>query len=69
MKIKLYHNSCPMCMLIERQLKEKHIQYEETTDVNEILKLGFETVPVLQIDDKFYVGGNQCLNALKDLGE
>ena len=50
--IKFYTTHCPRCSVIEKKLKEKNIQYEEITDVEEMLKLGISSVPVLGIDDK-----------------
>lgn len=48
--IKMYSTHCPKCKILETKLKQKNIQYEECNDVDEMLKKGIETVPVLEVD-------------------
>ena len=52
MDIILYSTHCPKCNMIEKKLKEKNIPYTVNTDVNEMLNLGFKSLPVLKIDNK-----------------
>lgn len=51
MKVILYSTNCPRCKVLKTKLEQKKIQYEECNDINEMLKLGIETVPMLQIND------------------
>lgn len=51
-KIILYTNHCPRCTILEKKLKEKNISYETFTDVQQMIDMGFESMPVLQIDEK-----------------
>lgn len=46
----LYSTHCPKCLILERKLKEKDIEYVVETDTNEIAKTGFRTVPLLSVD-------------------
>lgn len=48
--IKLYSTHCPKCEILETKLKQKNIQYEECTSIDEMLSKGIETVPVLEVD-------------------
>lgn len=48
--IKMYSTHCPKCKILETKLKQKNIEYEECTDINEMLSKGIETVPVLEVD-------------------
>jgi hypothetical protein len=38
--------------VIESKLKNKNIQYEEKTDVNEMIQKGFQAAPILEVDGK-----------------
>lgn len=48
----LFSTHCPKCKVLERKLQEKNIPYTEISDVAEIEKTGFKTVPLLKVDDK-----------------
>lgn len=50
--IKLYSTHCPKCRVLETKLKSKNIQYVEITDVDEMVKKGFQAAPILEVDDK-----------------
>lgn len=50
--IKLYTTHCPKCRVLESKLKNKNIQYVEVTDVDEMVKKGFQAAPILEVDDK-----------------
>lgn len=49
----LYSTHCPLCMVLEKKLKEKNIEYVEINDINEMSKLGFTSVPVLKVNDEY----------------
>lgn len=52
MTVKLYTTHCPRCKVIEKKLTQKEIEYTEITDQEEMIKLGFKSAPVLEVDDK-----------------
>lgn len=52
MTVKLYTTHCPKCKVIETKLARKNIEYEEITDKEEMIKRGFKSAPVLEVDDK-----------------
>lgn len=52
MKITLYSTHCPKCLVLEEKLEDKNIEYELVTDVDEMLKKGFQSAPVLEVDGK-----------------
>ena len=64
MKVVFYTVGCPQCLLVERKLKEKHIQYEEKNDIEEMISLGFKHAPILVVDDKV-MGVKDALNWIK----
>lgn len=53
MNIILYTTHCPKCTVIEKKLKAKNISYTEVDDVKEMQALGFHSLPILKVDDKF----------------
>lgn len=67
--VKLYHTNCPQCKMVELQLNKHNIPYEEIEGEEGIVKLGFKSSPVLDVDGKYYVGGKECLNYIHSLGE
>ena len=67
MKIILYTTHCPMCRLVERKLKEKNIKYSIFEDKDEMIKKGFTSVPVLQVEDKYYTGTQNILKLIDEL--
>ena len=50
--IVLYTTHCPMCLMLERKLKEKNINYIEISNINEIKEAGIKNVPVLKVGNK-----------------
>ena len=66
-EIVLYTTHCPMCSLIERKLKEKNIVYKEETNINEIMKLGFQHVPLLKFKNKIYENTKDILNIINNM--
>ncbi len=43
----LYSTGCPKCKVLKTKLDSKGIKYTEVNDVEEMLRLGIDTVPVL----------------------
>ena len=66
MKVVFYTIGCPQCLLVERKLKEKHIQYEEKNDIEEMISMGFKHAPILVVDDKV-MGVKDALNWIKSI--
>ena len=50
--IKLYSTHCPRCEVLAEKLDAKNIKYETITDTDIMLELGFDILPVLQVDGK-----------------
>lgn len=48
----LYTTHCPICLMLERKLKEKNIEYTEISNIDEIKKAGVKNVPVLKVDNE-----------------
>ena len=48
--IKLYQHGCPNCLRLKDKLDKKNIKYENITDKQLMISLGFETAPKLEVD-------------------
>ena len=68
MEIKLYTTHCPKCNVLESKLKNKNINYIEITDTNIIIKKGYMSVPILEVDDKImnFTDANTWINNYKE---
>ena len=63
--IKLYTIGCPNCKVLEKKLNDSKIEYETITDENEMIKLGIQTAPMLEINGKML----DFVNAIKWIKE
>ena len=52
MKVVLYTTHCPRCMVLEKKLNAKNIDYVENTNVDLMIDKGIMAVPVLEVDEK-----------------
>lgn len=50
--IKLYSTHCPQCKVLETKLDRAQIKYEVIDDQDEMIRLGFKSAPVLEVDGK-----------------
>lgn len=54
-KITVYTSpSCGRCATLKAKLNAKEIPFDETHEIEKIAELGFQQLPVLEKDDKFY---------------
>ena len=62
----LYTTNCPRCIVLEKKLKQKGIEFEARTDfdVNEKKKKGFASAPLLEVDGEImaFNEANQWIN-------
>lgn len=49
-KLTLYSTGCPQCKILTALLDKRGLAYETITDVDEMIKLGFQSVPQLSVD-------------------
>ena len=52
MKVTLFGNHCPLCIVLTKKLDETGITYEVFDDVDEMIEMGMTTVPMLEVDGK-----------------
>lgn len=51
-KVVLYGNNCPKCRILAEKLGLKNIDFEENNNVENLISMGFMSVPVLEVDGK-----------------
>lgn len=66
MQITLFSTHCPRCIVLEKKLKQKGIDYDEVNDVSIMEEKGFLSVPVLEVDGKTmdFKEANDWINTL-----
>ena len=58
----LYTNHCPLCNYLKDLLDNKHIEYQEVTDIDYMLSLGITKTPMLQVDNGELMKYKQALD-------
>ena len=53
-KVVLYSTGCPRCNVLEKKLNEKNIVFELVNDKDVMIKKGFMTAPMMEIDGSLY---------------
>lgn len=51
--VTLFSTDCPKCLVLEKKLKEKNIDFNVSKDIKEIMNHGFLTAPVLKVNNDF----------------
>lgn len=62
-----YSTGCPLCKTLEMKLNQAGVSYTKIDDVNEMEKLGFQSVPVLYAKGKYmnFSEAMDLINAMK----
>ena len=60
----LYTTHCPKCIVLEKKLKAKNIQYATITDTDIMQKKDIMFTPVLEVDGEMmnFVKANEYIN-------
>lgn len=45
-------DTCPRCKVLKTKLQQKGIDFQECRDIDEILRRGIQSVPVLEVEGK-----------------
>ena len=48
--VTLYTTGCPKCTVLETKLRQAGIEFIKTDDVRLVIKAGFRTAPVLEVN-------------------
>lgn len=61
--------NCPKCKILKQKLKQKGVEYEEESNVDLLLAMGIDFLPVLQVDDEPLLNYKQAVEYVNDLEE
>lgn len=50
MMVTLYTTHCPRCIILEKKLTMKNIEFETVEDITKLEELGIQSVPMLSVD-------------------
>ena len=67
--ITLYSTGCPKCSILEKRLTNDGISFNVSNNIDELINMGFQNAPVLQIDDNFidYTNAMKLLKVYEDV--
>lgn len=61
----LYSTGCPLCKTLEQKMKKAGVSYTKIDDEEEMIRLGFQSVPVLYAFGK-YMNFSEAMKYLDD---
>ena len=50
--VTLYSNNCLNCQLLKTELKKAHIEYQECNDIDKMIEMGLNEMPMLCVNDR-----------------
>ena len=53
MNVVLYTTHCPKCNVLHAKLEEKNIEFTENENVRVLIKKGYVSAPILEVDGEF----------------
>ena len=62
----LYSTNCPKCRVLEKKLSEANIDFIVNNNVEEMLSKGFETAPILCLEDGTLLDFSKANNWIKE---
>jgi len=67
MKVTLYSTNCPRCIVLEKKLNQKNIEFDLVSDEDTMINKGFMTAPMLEVGNEVYdfKGAVDWLNGLE----
>ena len=52
---------CPKCKVLKKKLDEANIKYGVFDDVDEMIKMGFENVPMMKVGDELVLDFSEAI--------
>ena len=68
MEVTLYSTGCPKCKILETKLSQKNIEYSIFSDVDKMIDMGFQSVPILEVDKKVMSFG-EAVKWINEIGD
>lgn len=54
MSVVLYTTHCPKCTVLQKKLDQSNISYEVCDNIDDMIELGYQTAPLLKVEDRIY---------------
>ena len=60
----LFSTGCPKCTILKKKLSQKGIEYTEINDTQQMINMGLQSVPWLEVDGQMmdFNQANQWIN-------
>lgn len=65
----MYSTGCPRCLILKRELDKRGIKYTENNSIDEMCKLGINSVPVLCVDGDSLLDYNKAIAYVMNYGK
>ena len=53
--ITLFTTHCPKCRMLEKKMQQKGIEYTETEKLDELIRAGYSSAPMIKTDEGEYL--------------
>ena len=63
----LYTNHCPKCEVLKKKLDDANITYEVEEDINKLIDLGIEYVPILETEEEGFLDFSSAVSWINNL--
>lgn len=67
--ITLFSTGCPKCKILEKKMDDSNISYIKNDNIEEMLSLGIEEVPVVKLENGKLLNFMTCNLLLNEKGE
>ena len=51
--VELFSTGCPKCNILEKKLSMKNIEFVKNDNIDEVVKAGYSSAPILKVDGKY----------------
>lgn len=67
-KLLLYGSpGCPRCAVLRKKMEMMGIEFEETHDIDKLIELGYQQLPILCVGENEYLVFKDALEYIKSL--
>lgn len=64
----LFSTNCPKCHVLEKKLKDSNFSFDISNDIQELLDLGYNSAPILKLDNGEYLNFAEALKYISERG-
>lgn len=62
--VTLYSSNCLNCEILKRELDNAHVQYQVCNDIAKMIQMGFNEMPILQVNE-IYLNMREAITWIK----